>query len=719
MPNTERHPRNTTRISSTSAGFAGAALAAITLVALLALSWFEYNKVITGDRGRLDMQARVLADHATRSVESASVVLSYLADQISSEDLLRGQHKPDPMLSQGLAALPYVRSLNLLDSSGAVRNSTHTPDIAIRISLARLGAMPAPGQERLGGFLPGRSLGALQASGDKSVTSAGFFPLIRSLNIEGQTFYLVALINPDSFASFQLLTMNNPKTSAYLVSYQGELLASSGPHQVPLGTNLAEHPVFSHYLPAVEHTSYVGVGAMPQEQVVAFRLSRTRPVVVIVEQTYADSLWQWATNIRWFVLAAMLTIVFLLAMTVAVQRSLRARERAYSKLEVTQQELKHQLAFVALLLDISPNPVSTMSSAGIYLGVNRAWEHFKGLSRDQVIGHAASEFLPANENARHSEHDQRVWATGEPLRYEDRLLHSDGSRRDVVITKLLIPGNERFEARLLNTIMDVSEFRSAARATQRARDAAEESSRAKSEFIANISHELRTPLQSILGFSELGMMRSAQTPKLQSMFTDIHSSGDRMLALVNNLLDVSRIDSAMAAVTLERTDVRDLVQTVIQDMHPQLAARNFQLDIALGTTPLVAKVDPLRFAQVIRNVTANAIKFSPDGSTIDVTGKLLTNAVSEAAEVCISIRDRGVGIPPKELEHIFEAFVQSSQTKDGSGGTGLGLAICRRVMDAHHGRIVAENMPDGGATFRIYLPARLSLDQETDFGLAS
>ncbi len=709
MTKTERSERSIFRISSTSAGFAGATLAAITLVAVLALSWFEYDKVITSDRDRLDMQARVLADHATRSIESASVVLSYLVEQINGDDLLRGQRKPDPMLSQALAALPYVRSLNLLDASGEVRNSTHTPDVTARISLARLGPMPAPGQERLGGFLPGRSLGALQAGTDKAATSAGFFPLIRSLKIDGQTFYLVALINPDSFASFKLLTMNNPKTSAYMASYQGELLASSGPHQVALGTNLATHPVFSHYLPSVEHTSYIGVGVMPQEQVVAFRLSRTRPVVVIVEQAYADSLWHWAINIRWFALAAIVTIAFLLTMTVAVQRSLRAREAA-------QRALQHQLGFVALLLEVSPLPIATFDTSGRYLTVNRAWEDFMGQAREQIIGKRNQDLMPLAEAELHTRQNEHLVLSGGTLRYEASMHHRDGSQRDMVVTKVLVPGEGHHPAMIVSTTFDVSEFRSAARATQQARDAAEESLRAKSEFIANISHELRTPLQSILGFSELGMMRSTQTPKLQSMFTDIHASGDRMLGLVNNLLDVSRVDSTMGAVTLERADVRGLIQTVLQDLGPQLAARHIQLHTVLGSIPLLAKVDPLRFAQVIRNVTTNAIKFSSEGASINLTGTLLTDAVSGAAEVCISIRDHGVGIPPQELEHIFEAFVQSSQTKDGSGGAGLGLAICRRILDAHNGRIVAENMPDGGAVFRIYLPARTSLDRETDFG---
>lgn len=265
-------------------------------------------------------------------------------------------------------------------------------------------------------------------------------------------------------------------------------------------------------------------------------------------------------------------------------------------------------------------------------------------------------------------------------------------------------------ASLLSSMMDVSEFRAAERAKDDARTAAEESSRAKSEFIANISHELRTPLQSILGFSELGMLRGSEQPKLQSMFTDINASGGRMLALVNDLLDVAKIESSVGAITLERADLRGLVQGVLHELSPLLDAKHIQLVYQLGKQPLIAKVDPVRFQQVVRNIAANAIKVSPMGGELRVQGH-----ITEDRRICISVRDQGTGIPVAELEKIFEAFVQSSIRKDGSGGTGLGLAICKKIIDAHGGSIRADNATEGGAIFRIYLPARQSLNAETTY----
>jgi signal transduction histidine kinase len=174
-----------------------------------------------------------------------------------------------------------------------------------------------------------------------------------------------------------------------------------------------------------------------------------------------------------------------------------------------------------------------------------------------------------------------------------------------------------------------------------------------------------------------------------------------MLALVNDLLDVAKIESTVGTIHLERADLRGLVREVLTELQPLLNSRQLRPTLVLPELPMRAKVDPRRFQQVVRNVLANAIKFSPAGGRLEVLGEH-----ADSGELCLSISDEGPGIPPAELDSIFEAFVQSSSTKDGSGGTGLGLAICRKIIDAHGGRIHAENRPQGGSVFRIHLPAR-------------
>lgn len=376
----------------------------------------------------------------------------------------------------------------------------------------------------------------------------------------------------------------------------------------------------------------------------------------------------------------------------------------------TESALQRQLKLVALMLELSPLPVSSVDAQGRYAMVNQAWEEFTGLSRAQVIGHESSVFLSAEDVALHAARDAALQARGGTQRYEAKVTHKDGSRRDVIIAKVLLPVDNDAGRGWLSTMMDVSEFRRAELATLEAKEEAEEASRVKSEFTANVSHELRTPLQAILGFSELGVRRASASPSLQAMFGQIHDSGDRMLALVNNLLDLSKIESAVGPMSLIRTDLRELIPPVVRELIPLTEAKDLRIDVQLGHDNLIAKIDPDRFQQVIRNVLANAIKFSPMQGRIELWAR-----VHNEDTIAVTVRDHGKGIPATELEAIFGAFVQSTRTKDGSGGTGLGLAICRKIIDFHGGSIRAGNNPDGGAVFTIVLPLRHFLDRDSSF----
>ncbi len=378
-----------------------------------------------------------------------------------------------------------------------------------------------------------------------------------------------------------------------------------------------------------------------------------------------------------------------------------------SAVDVTERlqvrgRLQSQLSFTEMLLESSPLPMSVVGRDRRYRIVNRAWEVFSGRPREDAIGGPVGAHLSPQERQEHEARDAAVYATGEPQRYEARVLHADGTMRDVVIEKRALPGRDGgAPSDILAVIIDVTEYRAVERATREARDAAEDASRAKSEFIANISHELRTPLQSIIGFSELGQRRAGEHARLAAMFGDIHASGQRMLALVNDLLDVARIESSAGTLHLERGDLRLPVREVLRELQPLAAQRGVTLAESLPGTPMLARLDPLRFGQVVRNVLANAIRFSPEGGRIDIEAD-----VTDTGQWRLVIGDRGPGVPEGELETIFEAFVQSSRTKDGSGGTGLGLAISRTIMLAHGGAIGARNREGGGSVFEIVLPAR-------------
>lgn len=809
----------------------GLALTALVAAAALWVGFLEYRNHVENARSEQALMARVLEDHATLTVDTAAVSLSALADRLASRQLPPGPELT-ALLREAQAGFPFLRGFALLDANGVVVASTVATDtIGVAVDRTRVGAWPAPGRERLGSFVPGRGIADLaQPAGQPSRAPAGvgFIPMFRTVQIGSDASgLLVAMLNPDAFSNYQTLTLDDARATGLLTSYAGEVLAATVGASVNPGEQLGAHELFRRRLATTEHGTYEGDGiGNSAAQIVAYRVSRQWPLVVLVQHPVATMKAAWWRSMQSTIWVAGTAVLLLGAMTAVACFGLRARERtrkllnqaqaevarreqehsttlrsvqelifrtdpqgiltfvnarwtaiaetspsdaigmelsalaipaqrkqmqalfepasgagirnaqitvqaqggserrivdvavvplvhreriigfAGSAVDVTervtsQRKLQTQLAITELILQTSPLPLSVRDLRGRYLSTNQAWEQFTGLSRTQVHGHSAIPGPAQEALSFHSQNDDELILRGGRIRYETNMPHADGSRRDVVIEKVLMPGDGGKPAGILSVLMDVSEFRAAERATRAARDVAEEASRAKSEFIANISHELRTPLQSILGFSELGLMRGRDQPKLRPMFEDILSSGKRMLALVNDLLDVAKLESSVGTFTLERTDLRPLIREVVQELAPQIAAKGLQLEDALAATPLVGKVDPLRFQQVIRNVLANAIRFSPAQGIIAISGEC-----PDGQEIVLRIRDQGPGIPDQETERIFAAFVQSTTTKDGSGGTGLGLAICRKILEIHGGRISAQNRQTGGAEFVIVLPAK-------------
>jgi len=370
-----------------------------------------------------------------------------------------------------------------------------------------------------------------------------------------------------------------------------------------------------------------------------------------------------------------------------------------SERELARRDLESQLAFTARLLDVSPTPLFVKDVAGRFITVNRAWLDLMGLELEEVVGRDSFDLF-AGDAAFHADHDQRLIQSEDRVRYENRLQRSGGEGRDTVVTKVRFSQADGTPGGIVGSIIDVTEFREAERRIREARDAAELANSAKSEFIANISHELRTPLQGIVGFSELGFAMASAEPVFREMFADIQVGGQRMLTLVNGLLDVSQMDSSMGSLALRRCDLARLLREATDPLQHKLAQRGQQLALHGLHEPLAVDVDAARFQQVLQSVLANAIRFAPGGSAIDIDCVDLG-----PAGVDITVRDCGPGIPEQEVETIFEAFVQSSRTRDGSGGTGLGLTISRKIMGALGGSIEASNAPEGGASIRIHLPA--------------
>jgi len=245
-----------------------------------------------------------------------------------------------------------------------------------------------------------------------------------------------------------------------------------------------------------------------------------------------------------------------------------------------------------------------------------------------------------------------------------------------------------------------------------AKEVAEAANLAKSEFLANMSHELRTPMHHIYGFAQLGISRfDTQKEKIPEYLENVITASGRMMKLVENLLDLSSLETGKSQYTFSMNDVFSINNEVVSGCKAELNEKGIEILEAKPTIPTAVICDWNKVRQIFQNLLSNAIKFSGIGKRIYVSYDLKSVPVfksesnnQEDLYLLVSIKDEGLGIPESELDFIFDRFTQSSKTKTGAGGTGLGLAICKEIIQAHNGKIWAENNPEGGATFSFMLP---------------
>lgn len=231
-----------------------------------------------------------------------------------------------------------------------------------------------------------------------------------------------------------------------------------------------------------------------------------------------------------------------------------------------------------------------------------------------------------------------------------------------------------------------------------AKDEAEHANRLKSEFLANISHELRTPMHAILNYSRYGISKTGTKPndRIIQYFENINNSGKRLINLLNNLLDLSKLEANKIEYQKEQNSINRIIDQVVGDISPLLIDKDLRI-VMLQTEDYTILCDKDKIAQVFINLLSNAVKFAEPNTAIEISLENNTEYLTTG------IFNQGIPIPPRELDSIFDSFTQSSRTKTKSGGTGLGLAICQRIIEDHHGRIWAEQH-DQGAFIKFTLP---------------
>jgi PAS domain S-box-containing protein len=367
-------------------------------------------------------------------------------------------------------------------------------------------------------------------------------------------------------------------------------------------------------------------------------------------------------------------------------------------------------AHTRLIIDRAHDAFISMNPEGLITEWNTQAEHTFGWPRGDVIGRPFEAIIvPERDRARHREGLQRL-ATADASRILNRririsALHRDGHEFPLEFSLSPIRGRKSYSFNAF--LRDVSEsIRYQKRIEEQNEQLAarnrevERANSLKSQFLANMSHELRTPLNAIIGFSDLMSdgVTGQLTEKQQHFLKRIREGGKHLLQLINDILDLSKIEAGQVALSYETFTLRGIVPEVVSVIRPLAMAKNISLEEGYdyGAT---LRADRVRFKQVLFNLLSNAVKFTPKG------GKVRIDSSASDGQIFIAVSDTGIGLAPADQELIFEEFrqVQNSSTKPNEG-TGLGLAITKRLVEQHGGKITVSSELDKGSTFTVSFP---------------
>ncbi|HEX6910981.1 MAG TPA: PAS domain S-box protein, partial [Longimicrobium sp.] len=298
------------------------------------------------------------------------------------------------------------------------------------------------------------------------------------------------------------------------------------------------------------------------------------------------------------------------------------------------------------------------------------------------------------------------------LTYEYRFLHGGGTYVDLLASTRFVRDAETGAVEVVGYTLDVSPLKEAEAAlraameeAQAAREAAENANRAKSEFLSRMSHELRTPMNSILGFAQL-LARRQPTVEQRRHVEQILRAGRHLLSLINEVLDIARIESRRQALSLEPVPVDAAVAEAVSLIRPLAAEHDCRLQEPEAAPGVHVCADRQRLTQVLLNLLSNGVKYNRPGGSVRVSVGLLPPAdAGGAGTVRITVHDTGRGIAPEHMAELFVPFARLGAEGSGVGGTGLGLALSQRLAEAMGGSLTAESEPGAGSTFTLELPA--------------
>ena len=378
----------------------------------------------------------------------------------------------------------------------------------------------------------------------------------------------------------------------------------------------------------------------------------------------------------------------------------RSTWRDVTKQKEAERALASQEALYRTLIEAAPQIIWVADADGQVALLNKAWREFSGLSDEESLGTRWAEALHPEDLPDVLAKWERAYGHGETYSGECRFRAKDGSYQTFIFIGAPVRDNSGKIINWVGINTNIADRVEAEIALQEAKDAAEYANRAKSEFLATMSHELRTPLNAIIGFSEilrdeiLGTVNDEQ----KELVLDIHTSGNHLLAMINDILDLSKIEAGKMELQLDHFSVKEAVTEVNTIVNALANKKQIQLTLEFDQDVSI-QADKIKFKQILYNLLSNAIKFTDAGGEVNTKFE-----VSESA-LLGSVTDTGVGISSQDREKLFQPFTQldAASTRSHSG-TGLGLALTNRLIQLHGGKIRVDSEINEGSTFSFTFP---------------
>jgi len=384
------------------------------------------------------------------------------------------------------------------------------------------------------------------------------------------------------------------------------------------------------------------------------------------------------------------------------------RKQAEEKLRVSEAKYRE-------LVQSANSIILRMDRKGIVTFFNEYAQRFFGFSEEDILGrNVVGTIVPKSDTAGRDLRAMILDIGRHPERYaanENENIKRNGERIWIAWTNQAIHAADGSVAEILCVGNDITHQKSTEAQLQQAKEEAEAANRAKTAFLASMSHEIRTPMTAILGYADLLLHMSPSQRNYARWVRDLRRNCDHLLALLNDVLDLSKIEAGQMELHIEDVHVTTLLEEVVALLRPHADEKGLSFDVHYcSRIPATCRTDALRLRQILLNLSTNAIKFTEKGS---VAIEVSTKESDGGAHLLLAVKDTGIGIPEEQLDHLFKPFSQVHfSSRRQYGGTGLGLNISQRLANALGGLIYVESRPDKGSTFTVDLPVRQAQQME-------